>query len=63
MAEVVAILASVLDIPIDKEHIMTHAEAADIDGYGYGSGDPETRWDLLVVDDPGTGQKIVLVVM
>lgn len=57
MAEVVAILACVLDIPIDKEHIMTHAEAADIDGYGYGSGDPETRWDLLVVDDPGTGQK------
>ena len=32
---------------ITTANVMTHAEAARIDGYGPGSGDPQTRWDLL----------------
>ncbi|MBP2635067.1 MAG: N-acetylmuramoyl-L-alanine amidase family 2 [Firmicutes bacterium] len=47
MAQVVSVLCSALGISIDTEHVMTHGEAADIDGYGINSGDPETRWDLL----------------
>lgn len=31
----------------DPDHLMTHAEAAFKDGYGVGSGDPQTRWDFL----------------
>ena len=31
--------------------IMTHCEAAFEDGYGPGSGDPETRWDLWFLPD------------
>lgn len=44
MAQTVAILCGILDIPITPENVMTHAEAADLDGYG-----PMTtveRWDL-----------------
>ncbi len=44
-----AAIADVFDIPIDKEHFLTHAEAADLDGYG-----PETtceRWDLAVLHE------------
>jgi len=33
-------------IPIDRGHVMTHAEIATIDGYGPGSGSPDTRWDF-----------------
>jgi hypothetical protein len=43
-AQVVAVLAEVLDLTIDQQRVMTHAEAADEDGYG-----PATtceRWDL-----------------
>ena len=29
--------------------VVTHAEAALVDGYGAGSGDSETRWDLYWV--------------
>lgn len=36
---------------------MTHAEIADIDGYGLYGNDPDLRWDLLLLDDPGTGRK------
>ena len=44
LAEIICFIATVLEIPIDSEHVMTHAEAADIDDYG-----PATtfeRWDL-----------------
>jgi hypothetical protein len=44
LAQVVAALCTGLAIPCDKDHVMTHAEAADLDGYG-----PDTtceRWDL-----------------
>ena len=42
-----AAISDVFEIPIDDEHFLTHAEAADLDGYG-----PETtceRWDLAVL--------------
>lgn len=58
MAEVVAVLSLDLGVPIDKSTIMTHCEAAAIDGYGPGSGDRETRWDLWYIDDPGTKEKM-----
>jgi hypothetical protein len=44
MAQVVAVLCKVLDLTVDAERVMTHAEAADLDDYG-----PATtceRWDL-----------------
>ncbi|MEN6413093.1 MAG: N-acetylmuramoyl-L-alanine amidase [Veillonellales bacterium] len=47
MARVVAVLSGTLEIPIDVDHVMTHAEAADLDGYG-----PATtceRWDLAIL--------------
>jgi hypothetical protein len=34
MAQVIAIICSELDMPIDANHVMTHAEGADLDGYG-----------------------------
>jgi len=34
---------------INKKNIMTHAEAAFLDGYGYGSGDPQTKWDMITL--------------
>jgi hypothetical protein len=43
-AQVVAVLAAALDLTIDRQRVMTHAEAADEDDYG-----PATtceRWDL-----------------
>ena len=51
-----AAISDVFEIPIDADHFMTHAEAADLDGYG-----PATtceRWDLAVLkndDDWMTG--------
>ena len=44
-----AAIADVFDIPVDVDHFMTHAEAADLDGYG-----PATtceRWDLAVLSE------------
>jgi muramidase (phage lysozyme) len=34
---------------INKTNVMTHAEAAFLDGYGYGSGDPQTKWDMITL--------------
>lgn len=56
MAQVVAVLCPALGIPCDYSHVRTHAEQADLDGYG-----PATtceRWDLWFLQDgdvPGTG--------
>jgi hypothetical protein len=41
----IARLATFYAIPIDAEHVMTHAEAAIIDGY-FGLDEIEERWDL-----------------
>nr|DAI17689.1 MAG TPA: N-acetylmuramoyl-L-alanine amidase [Caudoviricetes sp.] len=58
VAQVICVLADALDLTIDLQRVMTHAEAAkNRDGmhthedYGINSGDPETRWDLLVVKE------------
>ena len=63
LAQVVAVIAKALDIPIDLQHVMTHAEAADnLDGLypcdPYGPAHTCERWDLAVVsgdDDWMTG--------
>ena len=52
-AQVIAVLADVLGLPIDAEHVMTHAEVGDIDGYGpaeIGTKDFE-KWDLWQLPD------------
>lgn len=49
LAMLSAAIADVFEIPIDDSHFLTHAEAADLDGYG-----PETtceRWDLAVLHE------------
>ena len=54
MAQVVCVLADALDLTIDLQRVMTHAEAADNkDGIyphdPYGPDSTVERWDLLVV--------------
>ena len=58
VAQVICILADALNLTIDLQRVMTHAEAAkNLDGmhthedYGPYSGDLDTRWDLLVVEE------------
>lgn len=68
IAQALVILAHSLGIPIDKEHILTHAEAADnVDGDDrwhepYGPASTSERWDFWVIqegDDPGSGGDIL----
>jgi hypothetical protein len=68
LAQATAILAGVLGISIDIQHVMTHAEAADnMDGDDrwhtpYGPNATVERWDLWVVkegDYPGSGGEII----
>ncbi|MDO4935641.1 MAG: N-acetylmuramoyl-L-alanine amidase [Phascolarctobacterium sp.] len=47
LALAVAIICKGAGIPIDKDTVMTHAEIADVDGYGVYDTDPDMRWDLL----------------
>lgn len=54
LARVVCILAEALDLTIDKERVMTHAEAADLDGYGPAS--TCERWDLWFFADVPKGE-------
>ena len=51
MAKLIAILCFELDLPIAGDTVMTHCEAAFKDGYGPGSGDPQTKWDLWFLPD------------
>lgn len=56
LAQVVAVIAVALDIPIDQQHVMTHAEAADnLDGLypcdPYGPSHTCERWDLAVTSE------------
>ena len=55
LAKVVAVLCAGLGLALDDSAVMTHAEAALVDGYGAGSGDSETRWDLAYVPTSGGG--------
>jgi hypothetical protein len=60
MAQVIAVLCKHLDLPIDENHVMTHAEAADLDGYGAQT--TCERWDLLFLrngDEPYSGGVIL----
>lgn len=55
-AKLVARLTDGLDLPVDRFTVLTHCEAALLDGYGPYSGDAETRWDLWYLrDSPGDG--------
>lgn len=69
LAQVICVIADALDLTIDADRVLTHAEAANnIDGlnthedYGPYSGDPQTKWDLLVVEEgakPWTGGNVI----
>ncbi len=67
LAQVVCVLADALDLTIDLQRIMTHAEAADNldDIYPHEAYGPDStceRWDLYVVhegDNAGTGGNII----
>ena len=53
LAQAVAVISEALDVPIDLQHVMTHAEAADnLDGLypcdPYGPAHTCERWDLAV---------------
>ncbi|MBP1764608.1 MAG: N-acetylmuramoyl-L-alanine amidase [Firmicutes bacterium] len=56
LAKVIAVICQEAGIPLDYDHVRTHAEQADEDGYG-----PQTtceRWDLWFLrqgEDPGSG--------
>lgn len=60
LAQVIAVLCACMDIPLDGAHVMTHAEAANLDSYG-----PDTtweRWDLWFLKDGdalGSGGDII----
>ena len=50
LAQVVAVLADEYSLPLDcDDYVMTHEEAAELDGYGYYQ--TCERWDLLVLPD------------
>ena len=51
LAKIVAILCKELNLANSSEHVQTHCEIAFQDGYGPGSGDPETKWDLWFLPD------------
>lgn len=51
-AQVIAILADALELPIEFSAVATHAEIAIVDGYGPLSDDEQKRWDLWFL--PGT---------
>lgn len=51
LAQVTAVLARGLGLPLDASHFLTHCEAAIEDDYGPGSGDTDTRWDLWYLPD------------
>ncbi len=53
MSMLVALLTEIWNIPLDEQHVMTHAEAADLDGYGpqmMGTLQFE-KWDLWRLPD------------
>lgn len=59
MAKVIAVMTEALGMDISEDTILTHQEAATIDEYGPGSGDPETRWDLWYLPDRPITERMV----
>lgn len=59
MAQVVCVLADALDLTIDYDRVMTHAEAANEDGYG--PLQTWERWDLWMIPGaaPSDGGNII----
>lgn len=56
LAQVIAILADALELPITFSAVATHAEVAIVDGYGPLSDDEHKRWDLwFLPGTPGNG--------
>ncbi len=51
LAWVIAFLCVTLDIEIKPPYVMTHEEAATLDGYGPNGPDPDLRWDLWYLPD------------
>ena len=51
MAKLIAVITEEFRLPITEDTVMTHCEAAELDDYGPGSGDPQTRWDLWYLPD------------
>ena len=49
LAMVVAKLC--VEIGLSLDVVLTHAEVADIDGYGLYDSDPDMRWDLYGMGD------------
>ena len=47
-----------LDFPNSSDRVMTHCEIAFRDGYGPGSGDPETKWDLWFLPDNARNNRL-----
>ena len=47
LARAVAIICYGSGIPLNNDCVVTHAEIASVDGYGYEDDDPEMKWDLL----------------
>ena len=45
LCAVTAAVARAYKIPLDVDHVMTHAEAAIVDGY-FGAGGDDERWDI-----------------
>ena len=58
LGKIVAILCNELDFPNSSDRVMTHCEIAFRDGYGPGSGDPETKWDLWFLPDDAREGKL-----
>jgi hypothetical protein len=58
----IAALCIGLELPVNVEHVVTHAEIADEDGYGIDSRESDMRWDLLFLkngDEYFSGGKIL----
>lgn len=54
LAQIVAVIADALGVPVDIQHVLTHSEAADnLDGYEasapYGPDNGCERWDLALL--------------
>lgn len=60
MAKLVAVICKAKGWDITYDRVKTHAEWADIDGYGIYDDDPDMRWDLLKLpQEEGDGGDII----